>query len=52
MVIDLRPLQPEKASASITVKNSGKTRDVRLLQSKKAPLPILVTELGMVIDVR
>ena len=51
MVMDVRPLQPEKA-VPMAVTLLGMVRDVRPLQFLKAYSPMLVTLLGMVRDVR
>ena len=52
MVIDVKPLQPEKAFSPINVTEFGIVTDVKPLQLEKAPSLILVTEFGMVIDVK
>ena len=52
MVIDVKPLQKQKARSLILVTEFGMVTDVKLLHSKKAPYPILVTEFGMVTDVK
>ena len=52
MVIDVKPLQPEKAFSPILVTEFGIVTDVKPLQLEKAPSLILVTEFGMVIDVK
>ena len=44
IVIDVKPLQPEKALFPILVTELGIVTEVRPLQSSKARYPILVTE--------
>ena len=51
-LIDVSPLQPEKALLSIDVTLLGMVSDVRPLQPEKAELTMNVTLLGMVTDVR
>ena len=51
-IIELRPVQLEKAYIPILVTDSGIVIEVRPEQPEKAELPILVTELGIVIEVR
>ena len=51
MVIEVKPLQQEKVSSSILVKELDRWIDVKPLYLK-APFPILVTEFGMLIDVK
>ena len=51
-MIDVKPLQPEKAAPPILVTELGIVIDVKPLQPEKASFPILVTELGIVIEVR
>ena len=42
-MIDVKPLQPEKANSPILVTEFGMVIDVKLLQFSKARSPILVT---------
>ena len=51
MVIEVSPLQSEKALSPILVTLSGMVIEVSPLQSEKALSPILVTLSGMVIEV-
>ena len=50
--MEVRELQPEKASPPILVTEEGMFMEVRELQSRKAEPPILVTEEGMLMEVR
>ena len=52
IVIDVRPLHPEKAQFPILVTEFGIVIDVRPVQFWKTQAAILVTEFGIVIDVR
>jgi hypothetical protein len=52
MVIEVRPLQPEKAASPISETLSGIPTDVRPLHSENAPSPIVETPSGMIIEVR
>ena len=51
-MIEVRPLQPEKAFAPILVTLFGIVIEVSPLQSEKALSPILVTLLGILTEVR
>ena len=51
MIIAVRP-QPENKSALIVVIELERVTDVKPLQYINAPSPMLVTELGMVIDAK
>ena len=50
-VIDVKPLQPEKAEAAIFVTELGMTIDDKALQPLNEQL-ILVTELGIITEVK
>ena len=52
IVIEVRPLQSQKAFAPIDVTLFGIVTEVRLLQSEKASSPIDVTLSGIVKEVR
>ena len=49
MVMEVRPLQPEKALLPMLVTPSGMVMEVRPLQPEKALLPMLVTPSGIVV---
>ena len=51
-MIDVKLLQPWKATSPILVTEFGMVIDVKPEQPEKAPSPILVTEFGIVIDVK
>ena len=51
MEIDFKLEQPKKVPCSIIEIDSGSVTDVRLVQFPKASTPMLVTVLGIVIDV-
>ena len=52
MVIEVRPMQPLKATAPIVVTELGMVIKVRPVQPLNALKPIVVTELGMVIEIK
>ena len=49
MVMDVKPVQPEKARNPIDVTELGMVRDVKPAQPENAQSPIDVTELGMIV---
>ena len=51
-IIEVKPLQPEKAPTPILVTELGIVIEVKPLQPEKALPPILVTELGIVIEIK
>ena len=51
MVMEVKPVQPEKAQAPIEVTELGIIMEVKPVQFPKAASPIKVTEFGIVMDV-
>ncbi len=49
-VMEVRPLQPEKAEPPMLVSPSGSVMEARPVQPLKAPSPMLVTPTGMAVD--
>ncbi len=52
MVMEVKPLQPEKQASPNEVKDEGMVIEVKPLQAKKQYSPNDVTEEGMVIEVK
>ena len=52
MVIEVKPLQPEKQDSPNEVTDEGMVIEVKPLQPKKQPSPNEVTEEGMVMEVK